>query len=180
MQEEERQDRLEATVHKYLCSYIKKTTGIDTNLTLLRERSNRHCDELNSLERERKKQEAFNRCMEAVSAQFYGLFKNFYSSYSTLLMLNSLSYDFTKLQITRYKNSKTIASIANTNNKTGNCYVYTNPPPSYRSTKSPSTGEVSTTVSQTSRSSPTASGSLVRGSPSNSTKASTIASTSAS
>ena len=29
--------------------------------------------------------------------------------------------------------------------KTGNCYVYTNPPPLYWSTKSPSTGEVSTT-----------------------------------
>ena len=39
--------------------------------------------------------------------------------------------------------------------KTGNCYVYKNPPPSYRSTKFPSTGEVSTTASQASRSSPT-------------------------
>ena len=61
MQEEERQDRLEATVHEHLHLYIKKTTGIDADLTLLGERSNRHRDELNSLKRKRKKQEAFNR-----------------------------------------------------------------------------------------------------------------------
>ena len=61
MWEEERWDRLEATVHKYLCLYVKKTTGIDADLTLLGERSNRHRDELNSLKRKRKKQEAFNR-----------------------------------------------------------------------------------------------------------------------
>ena len=65
IQEEERQDCLEATVHKHLHSYIKKTTGIDADLTLLGERSNCHHDELNSLERKRQKQEVFNRCMEA-------------------------------------------------------------------------------------------------------------------
>ena len=56
---------LEATVHEHLRSYIKKTTGIDADLTLLGERSNHHRDELNSLKRKKKKQEAFNRHMEA-------------------------------------------------------------------------------------------------------------------
>ena len=45
--------------------YVKKTTGINTDLTLLGERSNHHHDKLNSLERRRKKQEAFNHRMEA-------------------------------------------------------------------------------------------------------------------
>ena len=65
MSEEERHDRLKAMDHEHLHSYVKKTTGIDANLTLLGERSNCHRDELNSLERRRKKQEAFNYCMEA-------------------------------------------------------------------------------------------------------------------
>ena len=65
MQEEERQDHLEATVHEHICSYIKKTIRIDADLTLLGERSNCHRDKLNSLERGRKRQEAFNCHMEA-------------------------------------------------------------------------------------------------------------------
>ena len=64
MLEEERRDHLEATVHEHLHSYVKKTTGINADLTLLGERSNHHCDKLNSLERRRKKQEAFNHHME--------------------------------------------------------------------------------------------------------------------
>ena len=51
-------------VHEHLCLYVKKTTGIDADLTLLGERSNCHHDELNSLERRRKKQEVFNCRME--------------------------------------------------------------------------------------------------------------------
>ena len=89
-------------------------------------------------------------------------------------------YNFTIYESQDNKNNKTIASIAKRKYKTGNCYIYMNPPPSYQSTKSPSTGEVSTTVSHASSSSPTTSGSLVRGSSSNSTKASTIASISTS
>ena len=73
MSEEERHDRLEAMVHEHLQSYIKKTIGIDANLTLLGERSNHHCDELNSLERRRKKQEVFNRCMEAKMLDLEGM-----------------------------------------------------------------------------------------------------------
>ena len=73
MREEERRDHLEATVHEHLCSYVKKTTGIDADLTLLGERSNCHCDELNSLERKRKKQEVFNCRMEARMLDLEGM-----------------------------------------------------------------------------------------------------------
>ena len=73
MREEERQDCLETTVHEHLYSYVKKTTGIDADLTLLGERSNHHCDEFNSLERRRKKQEAFNCCMEAKMLDLEGM-----------------------------------------------------------------------------------------------------------
>ena len=65
MREEERWDHLKAAVHEHLHSYIKKTTGINANLTLLGERSNCHCDELNSLKRKMQKQEAFNHHIEA-------------------------------------------------------------------------------------------------------------------
>ena len=50
MLEEERRDRLKAMVHEHLCLHVKKTTGIDADLTLLGERSYCHCDELNSLD----------------------------------------------------------------------------------------------------------------------------------
>ena len=73
MLEEERRDCLEAIIREHLCSYVKKTTGIDANLTLLGERSNCHCDELNSLERRRKKQEAFNHRMEAKMLDLEGM-----------------------------------------------------------------------------------------------------------
>ena len=73
MQEEERQDCLEATVHEHLHSYVKKTTGINADLTLLGERSNHHCDKLNSLKRGRKRQEAFNCCMEAKMLDLEGM-----------------------------------------------------------------------------------------------------------
>ena len=73
MQEEERRDHLEATVHEHLCSYVKQTTGIDANLTLLGERSNHHHDELNSLERKKQKQEAFNCHMEAKMLDLEGM-----------------------------------------------------------------------------------------------------------
>ena len=73
MSEEERCDCLKAMVHEHLCSYVKKTTGIDANLTLLGERSHRHHDDLNSLERERKKQKVFNHCMEAKMLDLEGM-----------------------------------------------------------------------------------------------------------
>ena len=59
----------------YACStlYVKKTTGIDANLTLLGERSNCHHDKLNSLERRKKKQEAFNHHMEAKMLDLEGM-----------------------------------------------------------------------------------------------------------
>ena len=72
MWEEERWDSLEATVHEHLCLYVKKTAGINADLTLLGERSNRHRDKLNSLERKRQKQEAFNCHMEAKMLELEG------------------------------------------------------------------------------------------------------------
>ena len=111
---------------------------------------------------------------------FMVFLKTFILLIQTLLTLNFLSYDLMSYNSHDNRNNKTIASIAKHKYKTGNCYVYINPPPSYRSAKSPSTREVSTIMSHASRSSPTASRSLVRGSSSDSTKASTIASISAS
>ena len=48
-------------------------TGINADLTLLGERSNCHRDKLNSLERRRKKQEAFNCHIEAKMLDLEGM-----------------------------------------------------------------------------------------------------------
>ena len=104
-----------------------------------------------------------------VSAHFMVFFKLFILPIQTFLTFGFLTYDST---IHESHDSRTTrqASIANKSIRPGNCYVYTNPPPSYRPSKSPSTGEASTTASHTSRSSPTASGSFVRGSSSDLTR----------
>ena len=61
-----------------------------------------------------------------VSAQFYGLFQTFILLIQTLLMLNLLPYN---LRITRYKNNKTIASIAKCEYKTWKLLCLHDPTP---------------------------------------------------
>ena len=64
LSEEERCDHLEAQLNKHLSMYVKKTRGVDADLTLLGKRADRQCSELNLLSRKEKRQEAFNRHME--------------------------------------------------------------------------------------------------------------------
>ena len=64
MLEEERCERLKANTNVHIQMYIKKMRSVDADLILLGEQGNCHHEEINTIQREQKKQKAFNCQME--------------------------------------------------------------------------------------------------------------------
>ena len=62
--EEERRTRLEAHTNVHIQSYVKKMRGVDTDLTELDARGDRHRSELGAIGRKLSRQEEFNRRVE--------------------------------------------------------------------------------------------------------------------